>query len=251
MATFNKLMQALQIVQEVAGVLGLPVPTIGVTNPSDITTRQMIALLRNVGRKLCKPTNGHRWQCLTRTWALATVPAQTLYALPDDWDSFQDATGWNTSSRLPMLGPADNSQWQCLKARAIGPTTLSVVYRTIGNQFELYNSPSSPQALSIVYTSRAWVQDENTPTPPITYKDAPTKDGDIILFDAELVQAGVKLAFLTAKGFDTTAASGEYNELLEAAMNADQDAPILSCTPASQYPLISVPFSVPDTGYGL
>jgi hypothetical protein len=55
---------------------------------------------------------------------------------------------------------------------------------------------------------------------------------------------------MTAKGFDTTAAQAEYNELEEQAINADTDAPVLQVARSDTYPLISTQFNVPDTGYG-
>lgn len=248
MAQYNRQQQALQIVQEVCAVLGLPVPTLGITSPVDVTARQIIALLRSVGRRLCKPTDGHRWQVLQRTWTLTTVPGITQYPLPADWDSFEDLTGWNTSTTFPLVGPATSPQWHALQARTLGGVTITVIYRTSAGKFELSNPYSDPQTLTIGYTSRAWVQDEND---PLLFKDAPEKDGDIVLFDADLMIAGVKLAFLTNKGFDTTAAQGEYNELLESAMNADQDAPILTCGQQPGAPLLNPWFNVPDTGYGI
>lgn len=250
MAGFAKQASAAVIVMDACGLLGLPVPALVAGNPSDVTARQMWALLRTVGRRLCKPTNGHRWQVLTRLWALPTVPGTTLYALPEDWDSFIDTTAWNTTSRLPLIGPAAGPQWQALKARAIGPSTLSIVYRTVGGRFELYESPSTPQALTIEYTSRGWVRESgSTPEAPV-YTDAPADDGDIVLFDPELTTALLQRAFMEAKGFDTNAISGTCERLMEAAISADQDAPVLSVDGTGVFPLLNPYLNLPDTGYG-
>jgi hypothetical protein len=58
------------------------------------------------------------------------------------------------------------------------------------------------------------------------------------------------LRFLTAKGFDTTAALADYQQALESAICADTDAPVLSFNQTDSYPLINTAFNAPDTGYG-
>lgn len=246
MALFNKNSTALDIIQNALGQLALPVPTAAVSASNDETAQQMVRLLQWCGRRLLKPTATHRWQQLRKTWQLTTT-SDTQYALPDDWDSFEDLTGWNFTSRLPMLGPATDPQWQCLKARNLGSSTISVIYRVRENLFEIYNTFSDAQDLRIDYSSRAWVRDATVPT---EYRDYIDADDDVILYDTELITAKLKLAFLTAKGFDTTAAQAEYNELEEQAIDADADAPVLQVARSDTYPLISTQFNTPDTGYG-
>jgi len=240
---------SLEVIQQVLGQLGLPVPTVVAASVGDVTAQQMQRLLTWCGRQLIKPTSGWRWTALLRTWTLVTIPAQTQYDMPSDWDSFEDLTGWNMSARLPLLGPALDAQWNALLARGLGPSTISIVYRTRGSKFELYAAPSQPQTLIIDYSSRGWVRDANAS--PTEYRDFIEKDDDVILYDNELIEAKLKLAFLTAKGFDTTAAQGEYNGLEEAAICADQDAPVLSATYSATYPLINTNYNLPDTGYGV
>lgn len=247
MAAFTKHPTALDVVQTVQGLMGLPVSIAAVTNSTDETAQQLLRLLTWSGRRLCKPTSTYRWSTLLRTFTLLTNPVDTIYDLPSDWDSFEDLTGWNFTSRLPMLGPATDPQWQCLKARNLGSSTISVIYRVRGDKFEIYNTFSTVQDLRIDYSSRAWVQDA---ADPLVYRDYILNDDDILLLDNELLTAKCKLAFMTAKGFDTTAAQSEYNEIEEAAICADADAPVLQVARSDTYPLISTQFNVPDTGYG-
>lgn len=247
MAAFNRQATVLDIIQNALGQMGLPVPSAAFSDGANMTAQQCIRLLQSRGRRLLKPALTQRWEALRKTWILTTNPTDTVYDLPDDWDSFEDMTGWNFTSRLPMLGPATDPQWQCLKARNLGSSTISVIYRTFGGQFEIYNTFSTPQDLRIVYSSRAWVMTAGTPP---SYSDAISADDNVLLFDAELLTAGLKLDFLGAKGFDTTVAQEEYNDCLENAMNADSDAPVLQVSLADTYPLISTQFNAPDTGYG-
>ena len=244
---FSKFMTALKAVQTVAAKLGLPVPQAGITATDDETAQHLLALLNGAGRELIKPTSGGRWQALARTWTLTTIPGQTTYPLPVDWDSFTDSTGWNGTTMLPLLGPASAQTWSYLKARGVGTTTFSIVYRTRGNQFELFNAYSTPQTLSIDYASRCWLQIAGTS--PVQYRDTIGADDDMIVYDAELIVAKLLLAFRAAKGFDTTSAQMAYNEMEEQALNADSDAPIISIAGGGGAPLLSVG-NLPNTGYG-
>lgn len=247
MAHFNKTETGLQIIQEACAQLALPIPIAAASNGADVTARQMLALLNYAGRRLIKPTDTYRWQVLLKTWILATDPIQTVYPLPDDWDSFEDLTGWNFSSRLPMLGPATDPQWMTLKARNLGSSTISVIYRSRSGKFEIYNTFPTPQDLRIDYSSRAWVR---TGADPLVFADSITADDDVVLYDPDLMVAALKLRFVTAKGFDNTSALSDYQMALEAAICADTDAPVLTFNLTDTYPLISTQFNVPDTGYG-
>lgn len=247
---FTRRMLAGDIVKEALGLQGLPVPNAVASNTNDLTVRQMWVMLRSQGRRLCKPTMTHRWQALKREWVLDTIPGQTLYDLPADHDSFLDLTGWNKTSRLPMLGPATDAQWQQLSARALGSSTISVIYRVIEDKFELYNSYTSPQQLSIMYNSRGWVRlAASLPGAP-QYSDEPVEDGDTVMLDPEMMVAAVQYGFMSAKGFDTTQIAALLQGLTEAAINADQDAPVLTMAQDASYPLLTTQFNVPDTGYG-
>jgi hypothetical protein len=217
-ANFNKQQTGLSIIQDACGQLGLPVPIAAASNPSDVTARQMLAQLTYAGRRLVKPTNTYRWNVLLRNWVLITDPLVTVYPMPEDFDSFEDLTGWNFSSRLPMLGPATDPQWMTLKARNLGSSTISVIYRSRGGKFEIYNTFPDPQELQICYSSRAWVQ---SGADPLVFKDWVETDDDIVLFDPDLMVA------------------------------ADTDAPVLTFNANDTYPLISTQFNAPDTGYGL
>lgn len=247
MAAYNRQATVLDIIQNALGQMGLPVPGAAYSDGSNLTAQQCIRLLQSRGRRLIKPTGTNRWQVLHKTWSCPTSPGVTTYTLPDDWDSFEDLTGWNFTSRLPMLGPATDPQWNCLKARNLGSSTISVIYRVRGGVFEIYNAFSTSQDLRIDYSSRGWIMKNGSPP---TYQDFIDADDNVCLYDAELLTAALKLDFLGAKGFDTTVAQADYDELLEQALNADQDAPVLQMALADTYPLISTSFNAPDTGYG-
>src|SRR5262245_30338484 len=143
MAQFNRQRTSLDIAKRVCGQLGLPLPQTIVSDPSNRMAVQMLYLLNEVGERLVRPHQGYRWQVLKRTWSLTTVPGQTQYTLPADWDSFIDDTAW--SGGFPMVGPASDQQWSALKGSLAGPTTIHLFYRVRGDKFEVYYSPTTSQ----------------------------------------------------------------------------------------------------------
>lgn len=76
-----------------------------------------------------------------------------------------------------------------------------------------------------------------------------TLSTDVVLFDPLLVMRGLKLAWLKAKGFDTTAAQGDFDTTLERVKGADSNAPVLSLNGNSDNYLLSDK-NIPITGFG-
>ena len=239
------MLTGLDIVRNVCGQIGLPQPQSVTGDPSNRTAAQMWSLMNSAGLRLVKPVNGYRWEVLRHTWALTTVPGQTLYPLPDDWDSFIDQTGYNKSMAHAMVGISDQG-WAALSARWHA-SPIWIVYRLRGGMLEIFKSPDAPQDLIIDYSSRGWVQASGVNG---TYSDTMTLDSDVCLYDSELMAANVKLRWLTEKGFDTSAAQNDFDLALELAINADQDAPILNAGMAYNAPLIGCS-NVPGSGIAM
>jgi len=245
MAQWNKQLTTLDLVKRVNGQMGLPLPTAVVSQTNDRLATQMLFLLNKVGTKLLKPMQGYRWTQFKKRWDFTTVPGTTLYDLPDDWDSFIDQTMNSKSLVYPAIGPVGDPAWAWLIARTWGPL-IRVMYRTRGGMLELYQSPASPQAMLVDYTSRGWVYQQKA---PVGNKDVVDQDDDIILYDADLIQAALKLEFLREKGFDTTTAQNDFDLLLELAINTDSDAAILNVAGSRGTPLIGTD-NIPQSGYG-
>lgn len=80
-------------------------------------------------------------------------------------------------------------------------------------------------------------------------EDATTND-DTILYDPLLVVRGLRLAFLKAKGFDTTAAQGDFDDALAMTRDADSDSPILNLTNTGSDAILIGERNIPVTGFG-
>lgn len=233
---------ALDIVQQAAVRSGLPKPAVA-SGSTDALTAQLWSLLAESGQEMAK---GYNWEQLQATYLFATAPGVTQYDLPADFDGFANSTAWNRTSRLPMIGPASPQDWQTLVARNLGGNTISLIYRQIGQSLVLYSSPSSAQQVAFEYKSRNWVTDA---TNPLVSRDSPINDGDIVMFDQTLMVAALRLKLRQEKGFDTTVQQQAFNDLFDAATARDTDAPVLSASHKSRYPLLGY-LNIPDTNYG-
>lgn len=78
---------------------------------------------------------------------------------------------------------------------------------------------------------------------------APAASTDVVLYDPLLAMRGLKLAWLKAKGFDTTSAQLDFDTTLEGVKGEDSIAPTLSLNSSSDGYLIGDK-NVPITGFG-
>lgn len=79
---------------------------------------------------------------------------------------------------------------------------------------------------------------------------APTAAADLVLFDSQLVMRGLKLAWLKAKGFDTTTAQSDFDMTLEQVIGADSPGRVLTLGGGGRGEPLLGERNVPLTGYG-
>lgn len=215
---------------------------------TDLNTIQLCRLLKSCGQELVQMRN---WTHLRKEHTFTTVQGTANYALPTDFFRMYDQSGWNRTNRLPLGGPLSPQEWQFLKARLVG-VVFTVLFRPMNGEIYLYPDTNTPGDYTIAfeYGSRYWLSDTATPT--VLSKDAPTSGDDLIWFDRLLVVRSLKLAFLKAKGLDTTAAEQDFAATLNSAMGADAPNKVLKLhagfTDPSAVPIGAQ--SVPITGFG-
>jgi hypothetical protein len=222
-------------------VMGLGAPSLFVGNASDRTAIQLVELANTAGRELMDELKG---QVLEREFTINTQIGVANYDLPEDFNGFVSDSQWNRTTRLPALGSLQEFEWQALKARQLAGTTFTVLFRIEDDQIVFYNEPQTVQTIVMPYMSRAWVRSADD-----SLHDTLQADTDTILYDAILFQTKLRLAFMDAKGFDTSKIQAKYADVLEAAKNKDAPARTLSLSPRSEYPYLGV-LNIPETGYG-
>lgn len=214
---------------------------------TDQAITQMVGLLNSAGRELLMM---REWQRMIVSFSLTTQIGDTgFYNLPADYGRHIDQTDWNPSNRLPLGGPLTAQDYTYLLATNLASSTIYISFREKDGQFVILPQPPPVgQVITFEYNSRFWVAAATAPT--VLVKDAPTAPDDILLFDPILIQKLLKLRFLEAKKFDTTAASQQFNNALMALGGQDKSAPVLSASRSRGFPYID-DRNVPETNYGL
>lgn len=216
---------------------------------------QLVELANQLGQMLL---HYNFWELLQRQHSFTTQAGDTgIYDLPEDFAYMLDQTGWQKSdpgAAWPLLGPASPQVWSYLTASQLYDVTLYVWFQQANNKLNLWPQPP-PEGIPIqyMYVSRNWVIDgQSDPQNPV-YKDNVAAYADIVRYDPVLFVKGLRLAFLEAKGFDTTKAQDEYQIVFDAISSHNKPAPVLSLNGngalGSWKPLDSW-FNVPETGYG-
>lgn len=235
------------IVAAAATECGLGAVTASYTS-GDATVLQLLRLLTKVGRRLVKR---YPWLQNRVEYTFVTSGA-TVYALPADFQSMENQTGWNRSSTFPMH-PASPQQWQCLKALPV-TSSISIIFRsefastTGAPQLEFLTAPGSGYTVAFEYRSRYWVAVDASHA---VTKDAPTLITDVLRIDAEVLTQGLRWAWLRAKGFDSTAAQQDFSDALEDEKGANVGAsPILSFSGRRGTDRLLDERNAPGTSYG-
>lgn len=237
---------AAQAINTAAVEVGL----VAVTDPyasTDPAFTQLCGLLTSCGRELITMKE---WQRLTTKFQFTTAILDTGdYDFPADFGRMIDQTGWNPTARLPLGGPLSAQDWVYLRSTNLAADTIYLSYREESGQFRILPQPPPVgQVIVLEYISRYWVAAAGFPT--ILAKDAPTRSDDIVLFEPILIAKFLKLRFLESKGFDTTAASKQFDNALEAWAGNDKSAPTLNVARSRSFPYLD-DRNVPETGYGL
>jgi hypothetical protein len=192
---------------------------------TDANIIQLCTLLKSCGRELVHIRD---WTHLRKEYTFTTVGGTDSYPLPADFHNMYDQTWWNRTNRLPVGGPLSAQEWQYLKARLVG-VVFTVLFRPMNQQIVIYpDGTATPGGYQIAfeYNTAYWVSDTATPT--VLARDAPTASTDIVWFDPLLIMRFLKVTFLKAKGFDSSAAQEEFDTTLERVKGDDAISPILS-----------------------
>lgn len=238
------------IINQTAAEVGLtPVANpIASTDPAFV---QLTYLLTAAGRELL---GAHQWQKFVKTHSITTVvpPDTGNYDLPDDFGWLIDQTGWNPVSGgngLPLGGPLTEQDWTYLVNTNLASSTIYISFKQADGQFQvLPQPPPNDQVISFEYMSRWWVAETASPSTPA--KDSITLATDVVLFEPILIVKLLKLRFLEAKGFDTTAATAQFANVFSQWTGKDTSTAVLNTARVRVFPYLGWR-NVPETNYGL
>lgn len=220
---------------------------------TDASFVSFVTLLTSAGQEMLAL---HEWNKLNQTYFItfgttpANPPGSGKFDLPDDFGYFIDQTGWSETERLPLGGPMTAQDYAYLVNTNLANSTVFVTFRmNEGQLWILPDPPPAAQEINFQYVSRNWVQPAGT-TLPSERTDAPAAFADVVLYEPILIIKFLKLRFLEAKGFDTTAAVGQFITMFNSWTGKDVSAPILRMARSRLFPYLGLR-NIPETGYGL
>lgn len=182
------------------------------TDPFDGLDANFVRLaeyLRTIGDDL---TRDHDWTHMVKEATFVTDGVSTSYALPADFNDFMDQSGWNRSTRWPLIGPLSSQDRQYLKARLVN-ILLQVAFSIQGNLLTLPIVPPTGATIAFEYASRFWVQSAAGSSAD---SDSPVSKDDICLLDPLLLIRGIVLEYIKHGGpGDVVAAQADYDKTLE------------------------------------
>ena len=183
----------------------------------------MAELLTSLSRDLFR-AQPDGWTHLIQSISFTTDGVSQSYALPSGFRGMVDGTMWNRSTRLPAIGPLSMQQRAALQARLV-QIVLNVTFQIQGNLLTFPIVPQSGQIVAFDIYTNNWVASAGSPAPD---KDRATASTDVLLFDEEMLVAGLKYRFDEQRGFDTAVSKARFDSLLEDAITRNVGAGISS-----------------------
>lgn len=216
-------MTLLQLIQDVADLLGIPRPG-AVCGSLDPGARQLLQLANREGREL---SSRYGWQALTREASFTTVASESQGTLASIIGASQSLryvvndTLWDRTSGDPVLGPRAPRTWQGYKAQTFASPYSE--YRIRGDELLFIPAPAAGHSVYFEYVSRCWCTDAGG----TTYRQAFAADTDLVLLDEEIMRIGLEWRWLQRKGFEYAESFASYERMVADAMARDGTKPIL------------------------
>jgi hypothetical protein len=195
----------------------------------------------------------HQWSKFVKTHTITTVvpPDTGDYDLPADFAYMIDQTGWSPTtggSGLPLGGPLSEQDWTYLVNTNLASSTVYVSFKIAEGQIQILpQPPPTGIIINFEYITRWWAALTGTTTPSL---ERCVASSNVVLFEPILIKKFLKLRFLEAKGFDTTAAAGQFLTMFQAWTGKDVSAPVLNMARSRYFPYLGYR-NIPESNYGL
>ena len=203
---------------------------------------QLKYLMNTAGRELLL---AHPWEASTRRHSF-TTDGGGEYDLPDDYLYMINQTGWDGGNDAPLAGPLSPQEW--VYSSNLIAIPLRVMFRIQDGVLTILNDTAGAE-VSFEYHSRNWVFDGSVA--PATYHNEITKGTQVPLFDQTVFSRYLKVKWLDAKGFDSSKAQDDFNQMFDFVASKDKGARILNAGASRGGVRLLNAYNVPDTGIGL
>ena len=241
------------IINDVSVEVGLD-PVVDPFSSGEKAMIQLVRLLNIAGRELVEL---FEWQILIRSHQFITEELDNgIYDLPSDFAYMINQTGWERRENVPLIGPLSPQDWTYLQGRDLVGSTIYASFRLDQNKFYIFPNDPPPAGLDInyEYVSYNWVADGDVVPPPGAPpgdSDAVETANDVVLYPPVLISRYLKVKWLAAKNFDTTAAMDDFRTAFNSWAGHDNGAVILNAGNKWRgFPYLNLWNNTPDTGYG-
>jgi hypothetical protein len=191
------------------------------TNPDAI---KLTECLRMAGEELLTEVFGH----LTSSVSFLGTGAIQQLELSADVGTFLEGGCWDSTDRVPLIGPMHPSELQAAYyALGFGTSDLSRMFGRIGNTLSVPGYIPLDHLYIFSYVSKWWVKDDTLGVPS---KGAPAAMADVVVFDPLLIVLATKFHFLTMKGLDNSVAYSQLRARIEHVRGRDAGATVKSMT---------------------
>lgn len=208
-------MSLLTTIQYVCGRTGVTVPS-SVLGTTDTQVLQLLRLLEEEGDDLRKrgPWQGIIKEATWTTTAAEDQGAVTTVAA-SGFEYIKKDTFWDRTTKLPIVGPLSDEEWQARQALAITGPRYS--WRIRGGKMLINPVPEAAHTFAFEYASKYWILGVDG----TTYKQYFTLDTDTILLPEDLVLMGVRWRWKKEKGFDYAEDFRTYEAQVKDALGRD------------------------------
>lgn len=238
-------------VNSILNRVGVEVGLDAVADPYSSSSQHYIQL-KNLLQSACEElVLAHDWEFLVKEQVETIAfddPSASYFDLPSDFLKIIEQSGWNRTTDEPMVGPLSAQEWQSIVSSNTEPV-LRVGFRIRDGKFYTLPNPINPASGSLQLSYEYLSMNFATNSAGDTDKSTITDGGDIILFDRTLITRYLKLVWLQAKGFDTTAAQASVDQVYNFLVGKDKGGRILNVGKRMGYKYIDGT-NLPLTGYG-
>ena len=214
-------MNVISLIQKFCRRTGLPVPASAVGS-TDNQILQVLAILEEDVNDLAKR---HDWQGLTHQGSITTIASEDqghIDTLSPGFRYLHNNTMWDTTDRLPVIGPRNGQQWQAMKAiLSNGPRYQ---FRFLGNHLLVNPVPAAGHVWKFEWSSKNAILDADG----VTVKEAFSADTDTFLLPDDLHLLGLRWRWMREKGLDYSELFNTYEFQVKDAMGRDGGAPRIS-----------------------
>lgn len=195
----------LELAQRWARLLGQTVPA-NVFAATDTPGMQLRELFNQVGPDIRRRTS---WEKTTRrvTWVSTGVEDQGSIATlcPNNYDYIVTKTFWNVTTRIPVVGPLSDADWQAIKAMV--PATPLYQYRVQEGNLLVAGPVPNTNTLSLIYKTLSWLAVDATSDATLNVM---TADTNVPIFPDELMLLGLNTFWRELKGLESKAIRTQY-----------------------------------------